>query len=69
VILSKSPEVNLSKARHRRKLITPARIAIGCATCLLGEGIKKLLEDEEGVEVIGIFNNGGDFKEIIEKMK
>jgi len=57
----------LRRARHRRKLITPRRIAIGCSRCLLGEGIKKLLEDEEGIEVTGIFNNGLDSKEIIER--
>ena len=57
----------MSRTRHRRKLIVPIRIAIGCSSCLLGEGIKKLLDDEKGIEVTGIFNNGGDFKEILEK--
>jgi DNA-binding NarL/FixJ family response regulator len=59
--------VKLSRAGQRRKLIIPIRIAIGCCSCLLGEGIKKLLEDEKCIEVTGIFNNGGDFEEILEK--
>jgi DNA-binding NarL/FixJ family response regulator len=54
-------------ARNRRELITPAKIAIGCYSCLLGEGIKKLLENEKGIKVTGVFNEGLDFEEIIEK--
>jgi DNA-binding NarL/FixJ family response regulator len=61
-------EVNLSRPRHRRKLIIPIRLTIGCSSYLSGEGIKKILQDEKGIEVIAIFNKGVDFKEII-KMK
>jgi DNA-binding NarL/FixJ family response regulator len=41
------------------------RIAIGCHSYLLGEGIKKLFRKEDGVEVIGIFDEGIDSKEIL----
>jgi len=58
----------LSGAGARRKLIIPIRLTIGCSSYLLGEGLKKLLEGEKGIEIIGIFNEGADFKEII-KMK
>ena len=58
----------MSGARPRRKLIIPIRLTIGCSSYLLGEGIKKLLEDEKDIEVIAVFNRGADFKEII-KMK
>jgi DNA-binding NarL/FixJ family response regulator len=44
------------------------KLAIGCSSYLLGEGIKKLLQDEKAIEVIAIFNKGSDFKEIV-KMK
>lgn len=43
----------------------PIKLAIGCQSYLFGEGLKKLLEDEKDIEVIGIFNEGTDFKEII----
>jgi len=49
---------------HPRKLIIPIKLAIGCSSYLLGEGLKKLLEGEKGIEIIGIFNEGADFKEI-----
>lgn len=55
----------MSGARHPRKLITPIRLTIGCSSYLLGEGIKKIIEDEKDIEVIGIFNEGADFKEIL----
>jgi len=42
------------------------KIAIGCPNHLYGEGLKKILE-EEGMEVIGIFNEGADYNEV-EKM-
>jgi DNA-binding NarL/FixJ family response regulator len=42
------------------------KIAIGCPNHLYGEGLKKILE-EEGMEVIGIFNEGEDYGEV-EKM-
>jgi len=41
------------------------RIVIGCHSYLLGEGIKKLLKDDEGVEIIGIFDEGADIEEIL----
>ena len=47
------------------KYIMPIRVAIGCYNYLFGEGIKKLLEDEREIDVIGIFNEGADFKEIL----
>jgi two-component system response regulator DegU len=40
------------------------KVAIGCYNHLFGEGIKKLLEEEKGVKVIGIFNESKDLKEI-----
>jgi DNA-binding NarL/FixJ family response regulator len=39
----------------------PIRLAIGCSNYLFGEGLKRLLEDERGIEVIGIFNGGTGF--------
>lgn len=43
------------------------RIAIGCHSYLLGEGIKRLFkeEEEEEIEIIGIFDEGIDVKEIL----
>ena len=41
------------------------RIVIGCHSYLLGEGIKRLLRDDDGVEIIGIFDEGGDVEEIL----
>ena len=55
----------MSGAKHPRKSSTPIRLTIGCSSYLLGEGLKKLLERDRGVEVIGVFNEGGDFREII----
>ncbi len=40
------------------------KLAIGCVNYIFGEGIKKLLEDEKEFEIIGIFSEGKDFKEI-----
>jgi len=57
--------MHLSAARHPRKSNTPIRLTIGCSSYLLGEGLQKLLKRERGIEVIGIFNEGADFKEII----
>lgn len=48
-----------------QKHIMPIKVAIGCYNYLFGEGIKRLLEDEREIDVIGIFNEGADFKEII----
>ena len=45
---------------------TPIKIAIGCPHHLYGEGLKKILK-EEGMEVIGIFNEGADYGQV-EKM-
>jgi len=41
------------------------RIAIGCHSYVLGEGLKKLFKDDEGTDIIGIFDEGVDLKEII----
>jgi DNA-binding NarL/FixJ family response regulator len=41
------------------------RIAIGCHSYLLGEGIKRLFKEEEEIEIIGIFDEGIDLKEIL----
>jgi hypothetical protein len=41
------------------------RIAIGCHSYLLGEGIKRLFKDEETIEIIGIFDEGIDVHEIL----
>lgn len=46
-----------------KKHPTPIKIAIGCPNHLYGEGLKKILE-EEGMEVIGIFNEGADYGEV-----
>jgi len=43
----------------------PVKIAIGCHNYLLGEGLKKLLEGDREVNIIGIFNEGVDFKETV----
>lgn len=43
----------------------PIKVAIGCYSYLFGEGIKRLLEDEREIDVIGIFNEGTDFHEIL----
>lgn len=36
--------------------IMPIKIAIGCSNHLYGEGLKRLLEEERDVKIIGIFN-------------
>jgi DNA-binding NarL/FixJ family response regulator len=41
------------------------RIAIGCHSYVLGEGLKKLFKDDEGTDIIGIFDEGIDLKEIV----
>ena len=43
----------------------PIKVAIGCYSYLFGEGIKRLLEDEREIDIIGIFNEGTDFNEIL----
>ncbi len=43
----------------------PLKIAIGCYNYLFGEGIKKLLDEEKGISVIGIFNESRDLMEIV----
>jgi DNA-binding NarL/FixJ family response regulator len=40
------------------------RIAIGCHSYLLGEGIKRLLRENPQLEVIAIFDEGIDIREI-----
>ncbi len=57
--------MNLSAARNRRKSVSPIRLAVGCSSYLFGEGLKKLLEGEKGIEIVGIFNEGQDFQEVI----
>jgi DNA-binding NarL/FixJ family response regulator len=41
------------------------RIVIGCHSYLLAEGIKKLLKNEETIEIVGIFDEVKDIEEII----
>lgn len=41
------------------------RIAIGCHSYLLGEGIKRLFKGDPDIEIIGIFDQGIDFEEIM----
>jgi DNA-binding NarL/FixJ family response regulator len=41
------------------------RIAIGCHSYLLGEGLKRLFKHDNAVEVVGIFDEGIDVREII----
>lgn len=41
------------------------RIAIGCHSYLLGEGIKKLFREDDGIEVIAVFDEGIDVDEIL----
>jgi DNA-binding NarL/FixJ family response regulator len=60
--------MHLTGAKHPRKSNTRIRLGIGCSSYLLGEGLLKLLERERGIEVIGIFNESADFRQII-KMK
>lgn len=44
------------------------RLAIGCCNRIFGEGLKKLLEDERDIDVIGIFNGGLGFLPDLEKI-
>lgn len=41
------------------------RVAIGCHSYLLGEGLKKLFGDEKEIFIIGIFDEGIDVGEIM----
>jgi DNA-binding NarL/FixJ family response regulator len=41
------------------------RIAIGCNSYLLGEGIKKLFREEKEIDIVGIFDEGIDIEEIL----
>jgi len=45
------------------------RLAIGCSNNLFGEGLKRLLENERDIQIVGIFNAGEipmpDLKEIL----
>jgi len=40
------------------------RIAIGCHSYVLGEGLKKLLAEDQEIEIIGIFDEAADINEI-----
>jgi DNA-binding NarL/FixJ family response regulator len=53
----------LNSQTARMKHQDPIKIAIGCPNYLYGEGLKKILE-EEGMEVVGIFNEGVDYGEV-----
>jgi DNA-binding NarL/FixJ family response regulator len=41
------------------------KLAIGCHSYLFGEGLKKLFEDDNEIDVIGIFDEGTDLEKII----
>jgi DNA-binding NarL/FixJ family response regulator len=43
----------------------PIKTVIGCCNYVFGEGLKKLLQDESEIDVIGIFDESADFKEIV----
>ncbi|MEW6570570.1 MAG: response regulator transcription factor, partial [Nitrospirota bacterium] len=49
---------------------TSVRLAISCSNYLFGEGLKRLLEDERGIIIVGVFTGGlnliRDLKEILE---
>jgi len=48
----------------------PLRLAIGCCNYIFGEGLKKLLEDDHDIQVVGIFNSvNGSLPEIKEILK
>ena len=41
------------------------RLIIRCSNYLFGEGVKKLLQDDSEINIIGIFNGNIDFTEIV----
>jgi DNA-binding NarL/FixJ family response regulator len=41
------------------------RLVIGCCNYIFGECLKKLLQSEKGISVVGIFDESIDFKEIV----
>jgi len=41
------------------------RLVIGCCNYLFGEGLKRLLQDDRGINIVGIFDESIDFKEIV----
>lgn len=43
----------------------PVKLVIGCCSYLFGEGLKKLLEDDKNIDVLGIFDESTDLKEIV----
>ncbi len=43
----------------------PIKIAIGCSSYLLGEALKKILEEDPEMMVIGIFTEKGDLTEAL----
>ena len=58
-------ENEFARGRDNVNEIMAIKIVIGCHSYLLGEGIKKLLKDEAEIDVIGIFDEGIDVKEIL----
>jgi len=42
----------------------PIKLVIGFYNHILAEGIKKLLADDKGLKILGLFNEGRDLKEI-----
>ena len=42
----------------------PIKLVIGFHNHILTEGLKKLLADDKGLKVLGLFNEGRDLKEI-----
>ena len=43
----------------------PITIAVGCHNYIFAEGLKKLLEDDEGIRIVGFFNEGVDHPQIM----
>jgi len=41
------------------------RLVIGCCNYLFGEGLKRILQDEKEINIVGIFDESIDFKEIV----
>ncbi len=41
------------------------KLVIGCCNYLFGEGVKKLLNGNRDVNIVGIFDEAIDFKEIV----
>jgi len=58
-------ENEFAKGRANVSEIMAIKIVIGCHSYLLGEGIKKLLKEEKDIDILGIFDEGIDVKEIL----